>query len=105
MTNRLACKQTLAVLISTVLLLLNSGCMVNKVTRPEVGKVPQPQQEHLVGVTTKKGDQVAFDPPGGIIREGTIQANVQQKPSRRWSSCTGVKPPIGFARSTKIRLL
>jgi len=80
MTGNPVCKQTLAVLVSTVLLLLNSGCMVNKVTRPEVGKVPQPQQEHLVGVTTKKGDQVAFDRPGGIVREGTIQANVQQKP-------------------------
>jgi hypothetical protein len=38
-----------------VLLLLNSGCMVTKVTKVQTSRVPQPQ-EQLVGVTTKKGD-------------------------------------------------
>ena len=73
-------RQTIAVIVTAAL--LNFGCKVSKVTKLEVNQVPQPQQEHLVGVTTKAGNEVQFDPPGGIIRGDTIEANVRKAPYR-----------------------
>jgi len=35
--------------------------MVNKVRKLDSGKVAQPQQEHIVGVTTKAGEEIGFD--------------------------------------------
>lgn len=55
-------QQTLAIALAATLFCLNSGCMVTKVKKLDVSKVAQPQQEHIVGVTTKKGEEV------GLIR-------------------------------------
>ena len=46
-------QQIVALPVTAVLLFLNSGCMVNKVKKLTVNQVQQPDQEHLVGVTTR----------------------------------------------------
>ena len=50
-------QQIVALPVTAVLLFLNSGCMVNKVQKLTVNQVKQPNQEHLVGVTTKTGSR------------------------------------------------
>lgn len=73
-------RQSLAVLLALTLLGLNTGCTVRKVKKVDVNQVAQPQQEHIIGVTTKSGEDVGFDPPGGIVRESKIEANVRKVP-------------------------
>jgi hypothetical protein len=73
-------QQVTAILVTAVLFFFNSGCMVTKVQKLDVSKVPQPQQEHLVGVTTKTGQEVGFDPPGGKMNQDTIEAKVKNAP-------------------------
>src|ERR1700692_1011277 len=73
-------RQILAVILSTVLLGLDTGCTVPHVKKLDTAAVAQPQQEHVVGVTTKSGEEVAFDPPGGIVNQNTIVAKVKQAP-------------------------
>src|SRR5947207_12692420 len=72
--------RAVAVVLSAVLLSLDTGCMVNKVRKLDSGKVAQPQQEHIVGVTTKTGEEIEFDPPGGTVNQNTIVAKVRQAP-------------------------
>jgi hypothetical protein len=73
-TFRQALALTLAVALS------QTSCSVNRVKKIDTSKVAQPQTEHIVGVTTKSGGEIAFDPPGGLVSQTTIQANVHQKP-------------------------
>jgi len=73
-------RQILAVILSTVLLWMDTGCTVRHVKKLDTSTVAQPQQEHVVGVTTKSGEEVAFDPPGGIVNQTTIIAKVKQAP-------------------------
>jgi hypothetical protein len=93
-------QQGIAILVTAVLL-FNSGCMVNKVQKLNVSQVQQPQQEHLVGVTTKAGAEVGFDPPGGTLNRETIEAKVKSVPysiamqdvQRLWVERRGVSAP------------
>ena len=73
-------QQGTAIVVSAVLFFLHSGCMVNKVKKLPVSQVQQPQQEHLVGVTTKSGNEIGFDPPGGKINRDMIEAKVKKVP-------------------------
>jgi len=73
-------KQMLAVFLSTVLLWLDTGCTVRKVKKLDTSAVAQPQQEHIVGVTTKSGEEVAFDPPGAVLNGNALVANVKHAP-------------------------
>jgi hypothetical protein len=94
-------RQATALLVSAVLAFLNTGCMVQKTQKLSVSKVPQPQQEHLVGVTTTAGDEVGFDPPGGKVNGDAIEATVRSKPyaialkdvQRLWVERRGVSAP------------
>jgi hypothetical protein len=94
-------RQGTAILVTTVLFLLNGGCMVDKVRKLKVTQVSQPQQEHLVGVTTKAGDEIGFDPPGGKMNRDTIEAKVRSAPysismqdvQRLWVERRGVSAP------------
>ena len=103
-------QESTAILLTAVLLLLNSGCMVNKVQKLNVSQVPQPQQEHLVGVTTKTGTEVGFDPPGGKITQDTIDAKVKNVPysialqdvQRLWVERRGVSAPRTIGLSVAI---
>ncbi len=90
-----------ALLVTAVLFFLNGGCMVDKVKKLNIAQVPQPQQEHLVGVTTKAGDEIGFDPPGGKMNRDTIEAKVRSVPytvamrdvQRLWVERRGVSAP------------
>ncbi len=42
----------------------------------------QPETEHIVGITTKSGEEVSFDPPGGTVEQGAVRATVKKKPYR-----------------------
>ncbi len=94
-------RQAIAVLVTAVLCFIDIGCAVNKVKKLEVGKVKQPGQEHLVGITTKTGSEGGFDPPGGKITGDTIDAKVKNTPysiqmhdvQRLWVERNGTSAP------------
>ena len=86
--------------VAAAMFCTNTGCMVTKVKHPDISKVAHPNQEHIVGVTTKAGVEVAFDPPGGIVNQDEIQARVKsvsysvkvQDVQRLWVEARGVFP-------------
>jgi hypothetical protein len=94
-------KQTLAIALAATLFCLDSGCMVKKVKKLDVSKVAQPQQERIVGVTTKSGEEVGFDPPGGRVNRDDIEATVRSVPykiamadvQRLWVEQLGLSAP------------
>jgi hypothetical protein len=61
-------------------LLSLSGCSVRKIQKLPVASVQQPDKEKIVGVTTIKGEDVSFDPPGASIANGTLSATVKKTP-------------------------
>ena len=103
-------QQGISILLTAVLFFLNSGCMVNKVQKLNVSQVAQPQQEHLVGITTKTGTEVGFDPPGGTMNRDTIEAKVRSAPysitlqdvQRLWVQRRGVSAPRTIGLSVGI---
>lgn len=105
-------QQGIAILLTAVLLFLNGGCTVNKVHKLNVSQVAQPQQEHLVGITTKTGAEVGFDPPGGTMNRDTIEAKVKSAPysiamqdvQRLWVERRGVSAPRTIGLSVGIAL-
>jgi hypothetical protein len=66
-------------MVLTVLLSL-SGCSVRKVQKVPIASVSQPEQEKIVGITTIKGEDVSFDPPGASIKNGTLDGSVKKVP-------------------------
>src|SRR5208282_4656480 len=81
--------------------LLCASCTVMKVRKLDVTQVAQPQQEHIVGITTKKGEDVQFDPPGGVVNRDAIEAKVKNAPytiavqdvQRLWVERRGISGP------------
>ena len=67
-------------IVLPVLLCLGSGCHVQKVQQLPPTNVTQPEKETIVGVTTLKGEEVSFDPPGASIRDKTLYAFVKKTP-------------------------
>ncbi len=51
--------------------------MVQHLTPPEV---PHPETEKIVGITTATGVDVKFDPPGASVKDGTLNATVNNAP-------------------------
>jgi hypothetical protein len=90
-----------AILLTTVLFFFSTGCRVNKVQKLDVSQVKQPQQERLVGITTKTGTEVKFDPQGGTIAQDKIEARVKGAPytiamqdvQRLWVERQGTSAP------------
>src|SRR5258706_2128860 len=80
MTKSSAGRQALAVTLAAILLCFNSACAVNKIKKVDAASVPQPERAHIVGVTTKKGEDVRFDQPGGTVDQGVIRAKVKGAP-------------------------
>lgn len=72
-------KQMVAFVL-VVLLCLGSGCHVRRVQQLPPASVAQPERETIVGVTTLKGEEVSFDPPGASIKDGTLHASVKKTP-------------------------
>jgi len=71
-------KRTIALVLA--LLLSFSGCSVRKVQKVPTASVPQPETEKIVGVTTIKGEDVSFDPPGASVNNGKLSATVNKTP-------------------------
>jgi hypothetical protein len=69
-------KRILAVVLVGLLALY--GCSVRKVQKLPIATVSQPEKEKIVGITTIKGDDVSFDPPGASIANGTLIATVKK---------------------------
>src|SRR5580658_1520789 len=105
MKTPLTIQQAIATLLTVVLLCIS--CTVMKVRKLDVTQVVQPQQEHIVGITTKKGEDVQFDPPGGMVSQDAIEAKVKSAPymiaiqdvQRLWVERKGISGPrtIGLA--------
>ncbi|MGD1098635.1 MAG: hypothetical protein ABSB35_42490 [Bryobacteraceae bacterium] len=95
----LTLQQSVATVITAVLLCVS--CTVMKVHKLDVNQVPLPQQEHIVGITTKKGEDVQFDPPGAIVNHDAIEAKVKnasytiaiQDVQRWWVERRGISAP------------
>jgi hypothetical protein len=71
-------KRLIALLLAGVLSL--SGCSVRKVQKLPVASVQQPEKEKIVGVSTIKGEEFSFDPPGASIANGTLTATIRKTP-------------------------
>lgn len=76
-------KRIIAIVL--IVLLTGSGCTIRKVERVRTASLPQPgtgqsTAERIVGVTTIKGEDVSFDPPGASIANGTLHATVKKVP-------------------------
>jgi hypothetical protein len=92
-------QQVIATLLAPVILCVS--CTVMKVRKLDVSQIGQPQQEHIVGITTKKGEEVRFDPPGGMVSRDAIEAKVKTTPytiaiqdvQRLWVERKGISAP------------
>jgi hypothetical protein len=71
-------KRMVAVALAALLSL--AGCHVKKVQQLPPASVTQPEKETIVGVTTLKGEEVSFDPPGATIQDKTLHASVKKTP-------------------------
>lgn len=71
-------RRMVAVVLAALLSL--AGCHVKKVQQLPPASVAQPERETIVGVTTLKGEEVSFDPPGASIRDKTLHATVKKAP-------------------------
>src|SRR5690349_11293101 len=59
-----------------VVSLLDSGC-THRVIKKVDPVITSADREEIVGVTTNRGEDVRFDPPGGALRDGVISARVR----------------------------
>lgn len=72
-------KRIISVLAVFALLIQISGCAARKVHQVSTLDGKNPAAERIVGITTKSGEHVAFEPPGATIRDGKIEAKVAGK--------------------------
>ena len=60
-------------------ILLLAGCMgPERLHRLDVAKVKHPETEEIIGLTTIRGEDVRFDPPGAVYAAGAIRGTVQK---------------------------
>jgi hypothetical protein len=73
-------RRAVAVVLSVVLFL--SGCTVKKIQQVPAAGLPQPlpPKQMIVRVTTIKGEDVKFDPPGAAIKGGTVSGTFNTRP-------------------------
>jgi hypothetical protein len=72
-------KRAIAMVLA-VLLSVGPGCYNRKVQKLPTADVPQPKKEKIIGVTTIKGEDVSFRPPGASVKNGTLYASVNKSP-------------------------
>ena len=72
-------KRPLAMFLA-VLLSVGPGCYNRKIQKVATADVPQPPKEKIVGVTTIRGEEVSFDNPGALIKDGKLSASVNKAP-------------------------
>ena len=73
-------KRTISVIAALALLIQISGCSTRKVQRVGAPDVQNPAVEKIVGITTKGGEDVSFQPPGATVRNSRLEAKVKDKP-------------------------
>jgi hypothetical protein len=69
-----------AVALVLTLLLTLTGCTVKKVQKLPAASIAAtlPENQSVVGVTTMKGEDVAFDAPGALIKDGKLTGKVKK---------------------------
>ncbi|MBN1567725.1 MAG: hypothetical protein JXA73_07745 [Acidobacteria bacterium] len=73
-------KRIIAVIAGLTLLFPIFGCHTTKVLHTPTPSIQNPEAERIVGITTKAGEEISFQPPGGVIREGKLDARVKNQP-------------------------
>ena len=72
-------KNSVAVVL--VFVLAVTGCYGPvKVRHVDTAKVPHPEKEQIVGVTTLKGEDVVFDSRSGYVKDKVVHAQVKTVP-------------------------
>jgi hypothetical protein len=72
-------KRTISIITIMVLLIQMLGCTVKKVQRVNAPDLANPALEKIVGITTKTGEDISFQPPGAVVQNGKIKAKVNNK--------------------------
>jgi hypothetical protein len=73
-------KQIISLFVALAILIQMSGCSVRKVRQVKASDLQNPAIEKIVGITTKTGEEIAFNPPGAAIRNNKLEASVNHKP-------------------------
>ncbi len=73
-------KRTISAIAVLGLLIQMSGCSTRNVRRVGAPDVQNPALEKIIGITTKGGEDVSFQPPGATVRNGKLEAMVRNKP-------------------------
>jgi len=71
-------KRSVAMLLLLAMTLHFTGCKVRTVQKLTPPEVPHPETERIVGITTAKGEDVRFDPPGASVKGDTLNATVNK---------------------------
>jgi len=71
-------KRSIAMLLLLAMTLPFTGCKVRTVQHLTPAEVPHPEIEQIVGITTAKGEDVKFDPPGASAKGDTLHATVNK---------------------------
>ncbi|HUI55368.1 MAG TPA: hypothetical protein VLY04_10375 [Bryobacteraceae bacterium] len=71
-------RSAVALLCCGALLFATTNCHTKKIAKIDVAQAPSVAHDRLVGVTTKDGQDVRFDEPGGVIAGDQVTANVNR---------------------------
>ena len=63
-------------IVLIIVMVWEVGCTVRKVKKVDPSTV-NPANETIVGITTKTGQDISFDPPGGSVRDNSVRARVR----------------------------
>jgi hypothetical protein len=69
-------KRMLSIVTILGLMVQMSGCSVKRVRRVNAPDLSNPALEKIVGITTKKGEDVSFQPPGAVVTDNKILGKV-----------------------------
>lgn len=72
-------KRTISIITIMVLLIQMLGCTVKKVQRVNAPNITNPASEKIVGITTRTGEDISFQPPGAVVQNGKLKAKVNNK--------------------------
>ena len=78
-TEETLVKRIISIVMAMALLVQASGCTVKKVQPVNAPNAINPVTEKIVGITTKTGEQVSFQPPGAVIQNGKLKAKVDNQ--------------------------
>jgi hypothetical protein len=73
-------KRTICIIAGLALLFQILGCHTTKVHSVPAPSVQNPETEQIVGITTKAGEEISFQPPGATVREGNLNAQIKNQP-------------------------